>query len=70
MMRGSGYAGSLGYIVPLCILTGILILRWDVVMYGKMKLKREKKFSKVLGWINLWAGVGLFAVNWIYAKLL
>ena len=69
MMRGSGYAGSLGYIVPLCILSGILILRWDVVMYGKMKMKKEKKFARALGWLNLAGGIGLFAGNWLYGKL-
>ncbi|QTH41229.1 hypothetical protein J4772_27310 [Cohnella sp. LGH] len=70
MLRSGGYGGSLGYIVPLCILTGLFILRWEIVMYQKLKLKREKKFAKALGWINVVAGVGLYIGNWFFTRLL
>jgi len=69
MLRGGGYGGTLGYIVPLCILAGLFILRWEVVMYQKAKLKIEKKFAKALGWINVIAGVGLYIGNWIFTRL-
>ncbi|WP_372631280.1 CLC_0170 family protein [Cohnella sp.] len=69
-MRGSGYIGSLGYIVPLCLITGVLLLRWEVVMYQKTKLKREKNFARTLGWINVIAGIGMYAGNWIVSKLI
>jgi len=69
-MRGGGYTGSLGYIVPLCLITGAFLLRWEVVMYQKTKQKREKKFARTLGWINVIAGIGMYAGNWIVSKLM
>ncbi|MFC4598531.1 CLC_0170 family protein [Cohnella hongkongensis] len=69
-MHGSGYAGSLGYVVPLCIFTGLLMLRWEVVMYKKMKMMRERRFAKVCGWINIVTGALLYAGNWAFDHLL
>jgi len=68
MMGGGGFAGTLGYIVPLCLITGILIIRWEVVGYGRAKMGREKKFARVLGWINVLCGIGLYVGNWLFAK--
>lgn len=56
--------GYIGYVVALLIITGALILRFDVRAYKMADMKKEKKFAKVLGWGNMIVGVLLFVVNW------
>ncbi|MEK3886500.1 CLC_0170 family protein [Bacillus sp. FSL K6-3431] len=66
-MLDIGYAN---YIIVLLIITGILILLLDVKAFNEAKMKKEKKFSQFLGWINITIGVGLFVANWTYQNLL
>jgi hypothetical protein len=63
-----GYTGSLRYVIPLCILTGFLILRIDVNNFRKSKLKKEKKISSILGWTNVVLGIVLYIGNWAVNK--
>lgn len=65
MFGGYGYTGSLGYIIPLCILTGVVILRLDVIGYEIESMKKEKKVARFLGWLNISCGIVLFVGNWI-----
>jgi len=69
MMSGGGFAGSIGYIVPLSILTGIFLIRWETAGYEKTKMKKEKKVARAFGWVNVAAGIGLYVGNMIFDKL-
>lgn len=62
------YIGYLGYVFVLFILTGSLILLIDVKAYKNANLKKERKTSLVLGWLNISLGLLLMLANWIYNK--
>ncbi|WP_027084481.1 CLC_0170 family protein [Cohnella panacarvi] len=65
----SEYAGSVGYVIPIWIITGILILILDINIYKTANMNKEKKLSKVLGWLNISFGVAIYVayrvVNWM-----
>lgn len=65
MMLNIGY---INYIVILLVVTGILILRFDVKAYRLSKMRKEKKAAKFVGWLNIFLGVSLFIVNWATEK--
>lgn len=59
-----GYTGALDYIVPLSIITGIIILRLEVKGYGKSGgMRKEKKISRFLGWMNVVVGISLYVLD-------
>lgn len=68
MLSGIGYTGSLGYIIPLCLLTGLIILRWDVKGYVASKMKKERKVAEFIGWLNVGLGIMLFVGKWVMDK--
>ncbi len=59
----SEYAGSVGYVIPIWIITGILILTLDWNIYKAANMNKEKKLSKFLGWLNITLGVGIYVAN-------
>jgi uncharacterized membrane protein len=63
----SGYSiGYINFTIFLLLMTGGLILRFDVKSYEFMNLKKEKKMARILGWLNVVLGVAIFIGNWIY----
>lgn len=54
------------YVVFLFLVTGLLILYFDVKGYDMAGMTREKKTARVLGWVNVSLGIFMFVVNWIY----
>jgi hypothetical protein len=69
MIGGYGYTGSLGYIIPLCLMTGLIILRLDVKRYEASALNKEKKVARFIGWVNVSLGILLFVGTWVIKKL-
>ncbi|WP_438824236.1 CLC_0170 family protein [Bacillus sp. JJ1562] len=63
------FIGYLNYVVILSVTTGVLILLFDVKNYKKAKMKKEQKVSKVLGWLNISAGLFVLILNWVYQKI-
>ncbi|QQK77960.1 hypothetical protein HUG15_21840 [Salicibibacter cibarius] len=57
--------GYTNYVVTLLVVTGILILYFDVKAYDREKKKKEKKTATVIGSINLCGGVSLLILNWM-----
>jgi len=60
--------GYLNYTVSLLIVTGILILFFDVKGYKLENMKKEAKVSKYLGWVNVVLGLAVLIGNWVYHK--
>jgi len=58
--------GYLNYTVFLLVVTGILILLFDVKGYKLEKMKKEAKVSKYIGWVNVVLGLAVFISNWVY----
>jgi hypothetical protein len=57
------------YATALFLITGILILVFDVNRYDqKTKMYTIQKGARFLGWINLCLGVVLFIGYWVYDK--
>ncbi|WP_308638115.1 CLC_0170 family protein [Paenibacillus silvisoli] len=64
MLSGSYIAVSfVSYSIPLFLLTGYLILQFDIKEYRVKKMEKERKLSKCLGWVNLALGAGLMVVD-------
>jgi uncharacterized membrane protein len=62
---------SIGYVnftIILLLITGGLMLRFDVMGYELKNLKKEKKTARILGWINVVLGAAIFIGNWIFQK--
>ncbi|WP_373229300.1 CLC_0170 family protein [Cohnella sp.] len=68
LIGGNDYSGSLGYIIPLCFLTGIIILRKDVKGYKTSRMNKERKVANFLGWANISLGVLLYIGVWIMGR--
>ena len=64
-MQTYSYTGSFGYVVPLWILTGVLLLVMDAGSFRVKSMAREAKASKLLGWINISVGAVLLVLRWI-----
>ena len=60
--------GYLHYTVSLFLVTGILILFFDVKGYKLEKMKKEEKTSRYIGWINISLGIITYSANWAYQK--
>ncbi|HLU22374.1 CLC_0170 family protein [Lederbergia graminis] len=54
------------YLIFLLILTGVMMMIVDVKAYNKAKMKREKKYAKILGWVNIILGVMIYIANLTY----
>jgi hypothetical protein len=66
MFRGIGYTGS--FVIPLCLITGLIILRLDVKGYETSAMNKEKKVARVIGWVNVSLGLLLFVINGVVNK--
>jgi hypothetical protein len=66
VLRGIGYTGS--FVIPLCLITGLIILRLDVKAYETSAMNKEKKVARVIGWVNVSLGIMLFVGNWVSNK--
>ena len=67
-MVSNHYFGLFGYLEALLLLTGWLLLRFEAKQYAKSGQKVDKRTSKIAGWLNILAGIALFAGNWIISK--
>lgn len=63
------YAGSVGYVIPIWIMTGILILTLDSSIYKEANMNKEQKLSKVLGWVNIALGVAIYVANYVVNRM-
>jgi hypothetical protein len=68
MIGGNGYTGSFGYIIPLCLITGLIILILDVKGYKISGMNKEKKVAGFLGWANVCIGILLFFGKWFLLR--
>lgn len=63
-MIGSGYTTSyLIYAIFLALACGVLILQVDVRGFKKNNMQKERKVSRVLGWLLIIAGLTLYIVD-------
>lgn len=60
------YYGYIKYIIILFIISALFILRFDVKLYDREKMKREKKVARFIGWLNLTLGGLMYVLNWAY----
>lgn len=58
--------GFINYFVILLIVTGALILIFDVRNYAMAKMNKEARVSQFLGWLNVALGIIVFSGNWAY----
>lgn len=56
------------YVVLLLLITGILILFFDVKRYEAAKMNKEKRGARFAGWLNICLGIILFIGYWVYEK--
>jgi hypothetical protein len=63
VIGGVGYTGS--FVIPLCLITGLIILRLDVKGYETSAMSKEKKLARVIGWVNVSLGILLFVGDWV-----
>ncbi|MFB5192602.1 CLC_0170 family protein [Alicyclobacillus fastidiosus] len=52
----------------LCIITGGLLLWVDVKVYNAQGMMREKKWTQVLGWVNIAVGFLMLVIKWVYSQ--
>lgn len=64
-MWWSGYTGSIGYVVPLWIISGIVVLLLEKKGYQRANMNKEKKVAGFLGWFNLSIGVLIYVGNMV-----
>lgn len=67
-MSFGGFTGYIGYVIPLWLVTGFLILRLDVRGYESAKMMKEKSIARFLGWLNVALGILLFVAQWAFRK--
>ncbi|UKS30955.1 hypothetical protein LOZ80_19230 [Paenibacillus sp. HWE-109] len=56
------------YTIMLLLLSGILVLVFDVKIYAKANLTREKKGALILGWLNIVLAGLSYICYFIYDK--
>lgn len=61
----NSFIGHTDYIIFLLLLTGAGILMIDVKKYGSKQMKKEKKASRILGWMNVFLGIAALVINWV-----
>lgn len=64
------YVGYFLYTELLFFLSGVMLIGWDAKKYAQSHMEKESRAARLLGWVNLVAGVlgciGYFAYsNWI-----
>jgi hypothetical protein len=67
---GIGYIGYINYSVVIFIVSGLLLLYFDVTGYGIQEMKKEQKVARILGWVNVSLGSLMFIGNWFFQRLL
>ncbi len=68
-MGWSEYAGSIKYVIPIWILSGILSLVMDKKIYAAAKMNKEKKIAGFLGWMNIAFGIVIYVANWVIIRV-
>jgi hypothetical protein len=63
------FIGYLNYVVVLGVMTGVLILMFDVKGYKTQNMQKERKVSTFLGWFNITAGILVYGLNWLYQQI-
>lgn len=56
------------YTVLLLLISGLLLLVFDVKIYAKANMLKEKKVASITGWFNISLGVLSFFGNLAYEK--
>lgn len=56
------------YTVLLLLISGLLVLVFDVKIYAKVSMLKEKKVAFIVGWFNISLGVLSFIAYWVYEK--
>lgn len=56
------------YTVLLLLISGLLVLVFDVKVYAKANMFKEKKVAFIVGWFNISLGVLSFFGYWVYEK--
>jgi hypothetical protein len=64
----NSYHGLLGYFEVLLIVTGWLTVRFEAKQYAASGKRVEQRAAKIAGWLNIAAGIALFAGSWILSK--
>ncbi|MFD0711396.1 CLC_0170 family protein [Paenibacillus sp. GCM10027626] len=67
-MTYAQFAGHLGYIISLFLMTGLLMLRLDVRRYELAKMGKEKSVARFLGWLNVALGSVFFVALLAYRE--
>lgn len=57
--------GYIKYVILLLLVTGGLILCFDVQAYRMLKMKREQKVARFIGVFNLSLGALIWVSNWV-----
>lgn len=58
--------GYVNYLVILFMITGLLIVFFEVKGFKRSKLMKESKVARWLGWTNVGFGAIVFLANWTY----
>jgi cell division protein FtsX len=58
--------GYNNYLVALLIITGYLVLRFDVKIYEMANMKKERRVAKFIGRTNIFIGILFFITDWVY----
>jgi uncharacterized membrane protein len=68
-MMASGFSlGYLNFTVYLLLLTGVLMLVFDVKGYELSNMDKERKAARFLGWMNVALSVIAFIGNRVYQQ--
>ncbi|TDF95812.1 CLC_0170 family protein [Paenibacillus piri] len=62
--------GYVNYIILLLLLTGWLVIQFDVKSNKAKHMHKEAKVSRWFGWFNIVLGAIALAGNWFYQKYL
>ncbi|QHT61001.1 hypothetical protein GXP70_14280 [Paenibacillus lycopersici] len=63
----SGYTISfISYAVPLLLVTGFILVRFDAAGYKKEQMRTEQMLSRFLGWTNVTLGAALYVLKSIF----
>ncbi|HZG54863.1 CLC_0170 family protein [Paenibacillus sp.] len=60
-------SGYLLYVILLFLVSGAAILLSDARNYKEQDMRREGKYAFFLGWLNVLAGLGIWAGGWAFS---
>lgn len=56
------------YFFALLLVSGVLILRFDVTLYQMAEMNKERKAARALGWLNVALACCIGVGYWIYKQ--